>query len=193
MKIGNTKVKVPIEVDSSDVLQSVMYWAKRNKTNEKELSKMIMSYFTEEKKMKVFGIQRNEDLSKIVAEVETDLSSLMDGSIDSSAKLFGSARKPPVEKASNEGYSRKNKGFYSYVREIVDEKKAKSLTYLSFEDLYKILLEETDAKNNHVFIKDGKPIERWRMKQYLTPSQIQKNIGIMKGIKRSKDNSGITF
>jgi tRNA splicing ligase len=202
MKIGNPKVKAPVEVDTSDVLQSVFYWANKNKANGKELSKMIMDYLQEKKNMKVFGVQRNEDLSKITAEIETDLSNLIEGV--GNVSLLGTPRKPPTkEKASNEGFNRVNRGFNSYVRTIVDEKKAKGLSYLSFNDLHKILLQERDAKGYYVFIKDkngnsvqnpndGTPMDRWRMKQYLTPSQIAKH-AVLKGIKRSKDNEGITF
>jgi hypothetical protein len=194
MKIGNAKIKVPMEVESSEVLESVMYWANKNKTNSSELSKMIMTYFTEQKNMKVLKVQRSEDMSQIIAEVETDLSNITNGSINGSTKLMGKPPKvPTVKRASNEGFTRKNKGFYSYVRECIDELKSKGRNSVEFDELYEMLLASGDGRGNSAFIKDGKAIEKWRVKQYLTKSQMEKNSVIMKGIKRNKDNTGLVF
>ncbi|HYG02034.1 MAG TPA: hypothetical protein VD927_06280 [Chryseosolibacter sp.] len=197
MEFGNAKVTGTIGVDDNDLLLAVKKWAGRNKSNGTALGKMIIDFFQDERGMKVLRVQRSEN-GGMMAEVDLDfktayeLASKSKGKISNSIKLHGTPKKEKIKRSSNEGFTRSNKGFYSYVAEIIEEYKGNGKSHITFEELHDALMSVPDEKGKPKFEKEGEPIEIGRVKQYLTPSQIARN-PIVKGLKRDKEGRGLVF
>jgi hypothetical protein len=172
----NFKSIGPVELEKSDLAEALIFWAKKSKDNAKEFTKIITSYLEEDMKMVVNGIQRENDFSKIVANVEVTQNSGVD--------FIGTpykAKEEKKEKKSNEGFVRKNKGFYSMVADIIADYQKKGKASITFEEISKELTFDF-----------GRSMELWRIKQYLTPSQIVKNAAkSLKGVKRTPDDDGL--
>ena len=178
MKI-NVRSVGAAELEDSDLASALRHWAIKNKTNSKELSKMVTDYLTETKGVKVFKIQKSDDLSKIVAEVE-----------------FSPENALP-ERKDEPAFRRKFNGFYSSVRAILEVLKTKKKkNYIEFEDLYKILLEQKDDNGDKLFVKDGQALAYEKFRQYLTESQInprppKRPNPSMKGVKHHRNGKGL--
>lgn len=66
--------------------------------------------------------------------------------------------------------------------------------YISFDDLYNLLINVEDSKGNKKFIRNGLPIEKKRFKQYLSSSQLDpKRNPRLKGVKHDKSGEGLDF
>lgn len=124
---------------------------------------------------------------------------------DGGVKAFGKPTKDKIERASNEGFQRRWVGVYEAIGEILDSKRKHKKNFISWEDLYEELLAVEDGSGRPKFEKDGKRIEMERVKQYCSPSQIerqamrklkdgtiagQKNL---RGVKPDKKLGGLLF
>lgn len=194
MEFGNAKVIGTIGVDDSDLLLAVKKWATKNQTNRSALSKMVIEFFQEERNMKVLKVQRTD--SGMVAEVEADFKTAYDlastTTISDKIKLHGTPKREKIQRASNEGFTRSNKGFYTHVMEIIEDYIKRGKNYISFEDMHEELMSIPGHNGKPKFERDGKPIEMSRVRQYLSTSQLKKN-PITKGVKRDKEGTGLVF
>lgn len=130
-------------------------------------------------------IQHNDDLSIIVAIIDT--------TVDQGASLLGKVAKPIQERESNEGFVRKWLGFYQAAKDIFDEARAKRRHNMTFEEFYSKVLEYENDKGQKMFVK-GSPMEKWRVKQYMSASQLKPDkTPLMKGIKLNKKTKEFEF
>jgi hypothetical protein len=77
-------------------------------------------------------------------------------------------------KGANAGYSRRWTGFYESIGMIFDQLRKKKKNFISYNDLYEELLDLEDDNGKKLFIRDKKPIEKDRFRQYISKSQIQR-------------------
>jgi hypothetical protein len=175
-----------VNLASSDLIEAFKHYASNDLIFEamkslksKELTKIISEYLKTKKGMQVIKVQKYNNLEKVVAEVK----------YDQGARLI---KEETPERAAPENYSVRFTGFYDAIKEIIAELRAKKKNSISFEDLYKEIIEFEDSKGVKMFVKNGVPIEKWRFKQYLTKSQLAR-YDSMRGIKRNSDGTGITF
>jgi hypothetical protein len=82
-------------------------------------------------------------------------------------------------------------GLYPSVRTIITSYKSKKKTSITFEELYDELVKLKDDKGNLLFVRGDQKLEKWRVKQYLAPSQLFQLD--MKGVKRTTDHQGIQW
>jgi len=173
------------ELGDQDLGAALRMWANESKTNSSMLTKIITDYLVRAKNMKVLKLQKSPTHDKIVVGVEFEQ--------DEGATMIGQAPKEKIVRSTNEGFTKNFRGFYKSVRAIIDEQKAKGKSVINLDDLYALLLKETDAKGNKLFVRGGVPMEKTRFVQYLSPSQLDpKKVPSMKGVKHDK-NGNITF
>lgn len=161
MKTTNHTVGT-LQFEDSDLLDVFRNWAKKNS----QAFTLEINAYLKQKGFTVKKIQKSPDLTTVLAEYESVT--------DEGVRLAGSPR-PPIQRASNSGFTRKYVGFYSCVIDIIHERH--NLHEISFDDLYIAILELEDAKGVKLFWKKDQhgvlqPMEKSRFMQYLTPSQI---------------------
>lgn len=187
---ASLKVTGVVELDETEVAQALKLVVLKRATD-------ILSAVTAVVKEKTgyipTKIQKDEDLSKIVAFIDQDVDQ------GGGARPIGKGPRSPINRSSNAGFDRRWTGFYRTAKEVFDEEKAKKRHTLSFMDFYNKLLDFDDVrtggklfiKKNHV-TGEMEPIEMTRVKQYLSPSQLKKTPQ-MKGIKWDDKNQEFRF
>lgn len=184
---ANLKVQGVIELRDEDLLKALrLVVLKRSE----DLLDAVSTVVKEAYGYTPTRIQKDADLTKVVA--------IIDQTIDEGAQRLGADLKPPVDRDSNAGFTRKWTGFYGTAKDIFNELRDKKKHSLSFNEFYNRLLDYDDIKSGgKLFVKPDKdgnmtPIEITRVKQYLSPSQLKKTPQ-MKGIKWDDKNQEFRF
>lgn len=181
----NLKYEGYIELVGEDILE-VLKRLQLKKSD--SLFKAVYDVVLEKTGYITTKIQQEQNLEKIVA--------IVNGKIDDGGKLVGSLQKQQVERAPTESFERKFMGFYDAANVIFQEYKSKGKKNIPFEKFYRDLLNYDDEKGNKMFVKDEVAIDRNKVKLYLMPSQIKKNIKDrpnLKSVKYDKESQEFKF
>lgn len=152
-----------------------------NKKNPKEVTRIITQYL-ESKGMEVNKVQKDSDLTKVVADV-----------------IYGEGAKNIVPSAmstqsANNVQNRRWLGFYETVSSLIDKHRKKKKTFISYKDLYEELIGVENSEGEKMFVKENEPIEFSRFRQYLSNSQMARQTN-MAGVEAKKKGgiAGLSF
>lgn len=155
---------------SVQLAEEDLYKALLHEINREKLTTIVSDYL-QSFGYKTIKVQCEDNI--VTAEIETaDIE--MDGE-EKKEIVAKKSKKSSVTKKSSKGLPKKWKKFYPSIGEILEELRSKNRKRITFDALYERLLKVEDESGEKRFIKDGGSIEDWRVKQYLTPSQLLKN------------------
>lgn len=179
------EVKGKLQLEDPDLLKVLRLMYVKNS---RDVLTAVKTVVEEAYKVTPHKIQKNEDLTKVIAFV--------DQVVEDGVQALGGEIATPHEHGRGYTFNKRWVGFYPTVKEILDELKKEKKKSIKLDDLYNLLLEVEDAKGVKKFVRttpDGvETIEKTRVKQYLSPSQLRR-VPQTKGVKWDEKTQELRF